>query len=159
MLRMALLLGSLDDETEMAGDKPLRPQRIEPRIEEGFVVVHEQFRCRCGWDGGAGRVSSLEYLVKCYGMACARPSEAWQISVNRCKERVGDERPNDHNPRIIEETRQYIGDFDRIAWDGDGASAVRSDACPAPGRVNPGALRGSARNQGLTFQYQTPFMH
>ncbi len=46
-------------------------------------------------DAGAGRVSCLEYLAKCYGISCARRSEAWQISVNRCKGRlgVGDERP------------------------------------------------------------------
>jgi hypothetical protein len=51
----------------------------------------------------------------------------------------------DNGPHIIEETRQYIRDFDRLA----ATTSVRGlyDAMLAlhPGRVNPGALWSSAR--------------
>ena len=45
---------------------------------------------------------------------------------------------NDDNPTIIEETRQYIRDFDRLADDDDRSRALREDAGAYPNRVNPG---------------------
>jgi hypothetical protein len=50
------------------------------------------------------------------------------------------------DPRIIEETRQYIRDFDRIAESADSARELYDRMLAIhPGRVNPGALWGSAR--------------
>jgi len=64
-----------------------------------------------------------------------------------CAVIAGHKRPgNEDNPRIIEETRQYIRDFDRIA---ETAKTTRElfDQVLAiyPLRVNPGALWSSAR--------------
>ena len=54
---------------------------------------------------------------------------------------------NDDNPRIIEETRQYIRDFDRIAEITTTAQEVYDKMLDLyPNRVNPGwALWSSAR--------------
>ena len=60
---------------------------------------------------------------------------------------AGHKRPgNDDSPRIIEETRQYIRDFDRVA----GTTTTARDLYDKmlelyPNRVNPGALWTSAR--------------
>jgi glyoxylase-like metal-dependent hydrolase (beta-lactamase superfamily II) len=54
---------------------------------------------------------------------------------------------NDDNPRIIEETRQYIRDFDRLAETTSTAQELYNKMLELyPNRVNPGwALWGSAR--------------
>jgi hypothetical protein len=54
---------------------------------------------------------------------------------------------NDDNPRIIEETRQYIRDFDRLAEKTKTAQELYDKMLELyPNRVNPGwALWGSAR--------------
>jgi glyoxylase-like metal-dependent hydrolase (beta-lactamase superfamily II) len=60
---------------------------------------------------------------------------------------AGHKRPgNDDSPKIIEETRQYIRDFDRVA----GTTTTAPELCDKmlelyPDRVNPGALWLSAR--------------
>jgi glyoxylase-like metal-dependent hydrolase (beta-lactamase superfamily II) len=52
----------------------------------------------------------------------------------------------DDDPRIIEETREYIGDFDRLAATTDSPRELYDQMLSLyPGRVNPGALWGSAR--------------
>jgi glyoxylase-like metal-dependent hydrolase (beta-lactamase superfamily II) len=52
----------------------------------------------------------------------------------------------DDDPRIIEETRQYIRDFDRIAETTSTARELYEQVLALhPDRVNPGALWGSAR--------------
>jgi hypothetical protein len=52
----------------------------------------------------------------------------------------------DDDPRIIEQTRQYIRDFDRIAETTDTARELYDQMLALhPDRVNPGALWGSAR--------------
>jgi glyoxylase-like metal-dependent hydrolase (beta-lactamase superfamily II) len=52
----------------------------------------------------------------------------------------------DDDPRIIEETRQYIRDFDRIAETTDTALELYEQMLGLhPNRVNPGALWGAAR--------------
>jgi glyoxylase-like metal-dependent hydrolase (beta-lactamase superfamily II) len=52
----------------------------------------------------------------------------------------------DDDPRIIEETRQYIRDFDRIAETANTARELYDQMLALhPGRVNPGALWGAAR--------------
>src|SRR6516164_2436444 len=53
---------------------------------------------------------------------------------------------NDDNPRIIEETRQYIRDFDRVASVTESAEQLYHDMRTLyPDRLNPGALWSSAR--------------
>jgi glyoxylase-like metal-dependent hydrolase (beta-lactamase superfamily II) len=52
----------------------------------------------------------------------------------------------DDNPRIIDETRQYIRDFDRIAQTTDTARELYDQMLALhPDRINPGALWGAAR--------------
>jgi glyoxylase-like metal-dependent hydrolase (beta-lactamase superfamily II) len=52
----------------------------------------------------------------------------------------------DDDPRIIEETRQYIRDFDRIAETTNSARELYDQMLALhPDRVNPGALWGAAR--------------
>ena len=52
----------------------------------------------------------------------------------------------DDSPRIIEETRQYIRDFDRVAETSTTARELYDKMLELyPGRVNPGALWSSAR--------------
>ena len=61
---------------------------------------------------------------------------------------AGHKRPeNDDNPRIIEETRQYIRDFDRLAETTKTAQELYDKMLELyPNRINPGwALWGSAR--------------
>src|SRR6266852_3219315 len=60
---------------------------------------------------------------------------------------AGHKRPgNDDNPRIIEETRQYIRDFDRLAETTTTARELYDQVLSLyPQRVNPGALWLSAR--------------
>ena len=60
---------------------------------------------------------------------------------------AGHKRPeNNDNPRIIEETRQYIRDFDRIAGRTGTARELYDEMLGLyPDRVNPGALWSSAR--------------
>ena len=53
---------------------------------------------------------------------------------------------NDDSPKIIEETRQYIRDFDRIAGTTRTARELYDKMLELyPDRVNPGALWSSAR--------------
>ena len=53
---------------------------------------------------------------------------------------------NDDNPRIIDETRQYIRDFDRLAQTTTTARELYDEMLRLyPNRVNPGALWSSAR--------------
>jgi len=50
------------------------------------------------------------------------------------------------SPRIIEETRQYIRDFDRLAWMTTTARELYDEMLQLyPNRANPGSLWGSAR--------------
>jgi hypothetical protein len=60
---------------------------------------------------------------------------------------AGHKRPgNDDSPRIIEETRQYIRDFDRVAGTTTNARELYDQMLELyPDRVNPGALWTSAR--------------
>jgi glyoxylase-like metal-dependent hydrolase (beta-lactamase superfamily II) len=60
---------------------------------------------------------------------------------------AGHKKPGrDDDPRIVEETRQYIRDFDRIAAATGSAEQLYSDMRALyPDRVNPGALWSSAR--------------
>jgi glyoxylase-like metal-dependent hydrolase (beta-lactamase superfamily II) len=60
---------------------------------------------------------------------------------------AGHKRPDrDDDPRIIDETRQYIHDFDRIAETTDTARELYDQMLALhPDRVNPGALWGAAR--------------
>jgi len=60
---------------------------------------------------------------------------------------AGHKRPeNDDSPRIIEETRQYIRDFDRMVGTTRTARELYDEMLGLyPGRVNPGALWSSAR--------------
>lgn len=60
---------------------------------------------------------------------------------------AGHKRPgSDDDPRIIEETRQYIRDFDRIAQNTKTARELYEQVLALyPDRVNPGALWTSAR--------------
>ena len=60
---------------------------------------------------------------------------------------AGHKRPeNDDSPRIIEETRQYIRDFDRIVGTTRTARELYDEMLKLyPDRVNPGALWSSAR--------------
>ncbi len=60
---------------------------------------------------------------------------------------AGHKRPgNDDNPRIIEETRQYIRDFDGVAQTTTTARELYDQVLSLyPERVNPGALWSSAR--------------
>jgi glyoxylase-like metal-dependent hydrolase (beta-lactamase superfamily II) len=60
---------------------------------------------------------------------------------------AGHKRPSRaDDPRIIEETRQYIRDFDRIAQSTTTARELYDQMLAIyPGRVNPGALWGAAR--------------
>jgi hypothetical protein len=60
---------------------------------------------------------------------------------------AGHKRPtNEDNPRIIEQTRQYIRDFDRIAGTSTTASDLYNKMIKLyPDRINPGALWRSAR--------------
>jgi hypothetical protein len=52
----------------------------------------------------------------------------------------------DDDPRIIGETRQYIRDFNRIAETRTTARDLYNQVLKLhPGRLNPGALRTSAR--------------
>jgi glyoxylase-like metal-dependent hydrolase (beta-lactamase superfamily II) len=52
----------------------------------------------------------------------------------------------DDDPRIIEETRQYIRDFDRVAGTANTARELYDQMLDLyPNRVNPGALWGAAR--------------
>jgi hypothetical protein len=52
---------------------------------------------------------------------------------------------NDDSPRIIEETRQYIRDFDRLAQTTTTARELYDEMLRLyPNRVNPGALWASA---------------
>jgi glyoxylase-like metal-dependent hydrolase (beta-lactamase superfamily II) len=59
---------------------------------------------------------------------------------------AGHKKPdNDDSPRIIEETRQYIRDFDRLAWTATTARELYDQMLELyPDRANPGALWGSA---------------
>ena len=68
-------------------------------------------------------------------------------SVNPRAVVAGHKRPdNDDDPRIIEETRQYIRDFDRIAETATTPRALYDQMLAIyPHRVNPGALWASAR--------------
>jgi glyoxylase-like metal-dependent hydrolase (beta-lactamase superfamily II) len=60
---------------------------------------------------------------------------------------AGHKKPGtDDNPRIIEETRQYIRDFDRLAQTATTARELYDQMLALyPNRANPGALWGSAR--------------
>ena len=60
---------------------------------------------------------------------------------------AGHKRPGrDDNPRIVEETRQYIRDFDRIAAATGSAEQLYNEMRALyPDRLNPGALWSSAR--------------
>jgi glyoxylase-like metal-dependent hydrolase (beta-lactamase superfamily II) len=60
---------------------------------------------------------------------------------------AGHKKPeNDDSPRIIEETQQYIRDFDRLAESTTTARALYDTMLALyPERANPGALWGSAR--------------
>jgi glyoxylase-like metal-dependent hydrolase (beta-lactamase superfamily II) len=60
---------------------------------------------------------------------------------------AGHKRPeNDDSPRIIEETRQYIRDFDRIVGTTRTARELYDEMLELyPNRINPGALWSSAR--------------
>ena len=60
---------------------------------------------------------------------------------------AGHKKPeNDDSPRIIEETRQYIHDFDRVAKTSTTARELYDKMLELyPDRVNPGALWLSAR--------------
>ena len=60
---------------------------------------------------------------------------------------AGHKRPGrDDDPQIIEETRQYLRDFDRIAETANTAQELYEQVLALhPDRVNPGALWGSAR--------------
>jgi glyoxylase-like metal-dependent hydrolase (beta-lactamase superfamily II) len=60
---------------------------------------------------------------------------------------AGHKRPGrDDDPQIIEETRQYLRDFDRIAETTNTAQELYEQVLALhSGRVNPGALWGSAR--------------
>src|SRR5258706_4714295 len=60
---------------------------------------------------------------------------------------AGHKRPgNDDSPRIIEETRQYIRDFDRIAGTTTTARELYDQMLSLyPDRINPGRLWDSAR--------------
>ena len=60
---------------------------------------------------------------------------------------AGHKRPgNDDSPKIIEETRQYIRDFDRVAGAATTARELYDNMLELhPDRVNPGALWLSAR--------------
>jgi hypothetical protein len=60
---------------------------------------------------------------------------------------AGHKRPeNDDSPKIIEETRHYIRDFDRVAGAATTARKLYDKMLELhPDRVNPGALWLSAR--------------
>jgi glyoxylase-like metal-dependent hydrolase (beta-lactamase superfamily II) len=60
---------------------------------------------------------------------------------------AGHKRPDrEDDPRIIEETRQYIRDFDRVAETTTTARELYDQMLALhPGRINPGALWGAAR--------------
>jgi glyoxylase-like metal-dependent hydrolase (beta-lactamase superfamily II) len=60
---------------------------------------------------------------------------------------AGHKRPgNDDSPKIVEETRQYIRDFDRVAGTTTAARELYDEMLELyPDRVNPGALWSSAR--------------
>src|SRR2546427_690259 len=60
---------------------------------------------------------------------------------------AGPKKPeNDDSPRIIEETRQYIHDFDRVAKTSTTARELYDKMLELyPDRANPGSLWGSAR--------------
>jgi hypothetical protein len=60
---------------------------------------------------------------------------------------AGHKRPgNEDSPRIVEETRQYIRDFDRIAGATTTAEELYNQMLALyPDRLNPGALWSSAR--------------
>ena len=60
---------------------------------------------------------------------------------------AGHKKPGrDDDPKIVEETRQYIRDFDRIAADtGSAEQLYKQMLVLYPNRVNPGALWSSAR--------------
>jgi hypothetical protein len=60
---------------------------------------------------------------------------------------AGHRRPgSDDGPKIIEETRQYIRDFDRVAGTTTTARELYDRMLELyPDRVNPGALWSSAR--------------
>jgi glyoxylase-like metal-dependent hydrolase (beta-lactamase superfamily II) len=62
---------------------------------------------------------------------------------------AGHKRPgNDDSPKIVEETRQYIRDFDRVAGTTTTAGELYDKMLELyPDRVNPGALWLSARGQ------------
>ncbi len=68
-------------------------------------------------------------------------------SLNPCAVIAGHKRPgNDDSPKIIEETRQYIRDFDRVAGTTTTARELYDEMLELyPDRVNPGALWSSAR--------------
>jgi glyoxylase-like metal-dependent hydrolase (beta-lactamase superfamily II) len=73
-------------------------------------------------------------------------------SLNPCVVIAGHKRPgNDDSPKIIEETRQYIRDFNRVAEMTTTARELYDKMLELyPDRVNPGlALWLSARGQGL----------
>jgi glyoxylase-like metal-dependent hydrolase (beta-lactamase superfamily II) len=60
---------------------------------------------------------------------------------------AGHKRPDrEDDPRIVEETRQYIRDFDRVAETTTTARELYDQMLALhPGRINPGALWGAAR--------------
>jgi glyoxylase-like metal-dependent hydrolase (beta-lactamase superfamily II) len=60
---------------------------------------------------------------------------------------AGHKKPeNDDDPRVLEETRQYIRDFDRLAEEAATARELYDKMLELyPDRANPGALWGSAR--------------
>jgi hypothetical protein len=60
---------------------------------------------------------------------------------------AGHKRPGSaDDPRILEETRQYIRDFDRVVETTTTARELYDQMLERyPARVNPGALWGSAR--------------
>jgi hypothetical protein len=60
---------------------------------------------------------------------------------------------NDDSPRIIEETRQYIRDFDRLAATTTTPRELFDKMLEIyPDRINPGALWSSARDGSPTFR-------
>jgi hypothetical protein len=85
------------------------------------------------------------YLVE----SNAQTRREWITALNKvCAVIAAHKRPNnDDNPRIIEETRQYIRDFDRIAETTTTAQELYDQMLELyPNRVNPGwALWSSAR--------------
>jgi len=60
---------------------------------------------------------------------------------------------NDDSPRIIDETRRYIRDFDRIAGATTAARELFDKTLEIyPDRINPGTLWSSARDGGPHFR-------